>query len=84
MGNKSSSATVPTAKSIFEFTVDNIDDQQISLSSFAGKKAYIVVNVASKWGLTKQNYKELQMLYESYNARGLEIIAFPWWAIHST
>lgn len=54
-----------SAKSIFDFTVDSIDDgNPVSLANYKGKKAYLVVNVASKCGLTNRNYAELQELYE--------------------
>ncbi len=54
-------------KSIFEFQVDTIDGEKpASLSEFKGKKAYLVVNVASQCGLTNKNYAELQELYEKY------------------
>lgn len=39
-------------------------------------KLYLIVNVASKCGLTPQ-YKSLQELYEKYSKKGLEILAFP-------
>jgi glutathione peroxidase len=39
-------------------------------------KAYLLVNVASKCGLTPQ-YEELEALYKKYHAKGLEILAFP-------
>ena len=54
-------------KSIFEFQVDSVDGEHpISLSEFQGKKAYLVVNVASQCGLTNKNYAELNELYEKY------------------
>lgn len=37
----------------------------------------LLVNVASKWGLTAQNYEELPKLYEEYSGRGFKILAFP-------
>ena len=39
-------------------------------------KAYLIVNVASKCGLTPQ-YEGLQALYSEYKDKGLEILAFP-------
>jgi hypothetical protein len=51
--------------SIFDFTVNSIDDgSPTNLAEYKGKKAYLVVNVASKCGLTDRNYAELQDLYE--------------------
>lgn len=38
-----------TAKSIFEFSIDSIsNDAKTSLTDYRGKKAYLIVNVASK------------------------------------
>mmetsp|Transcript_7923 Transcript_7923/g.13132 ORF Transcript_7923/g.13132 Transcript_7923/m.13132 type:complete len:85 (-) Transcript_7923:762-1016(-) len=37
-----------TASSIFEFSVESITGEPVSLSKFKGKKAYLLVNVASK------------------------------------
>jgi hypothetical protein len=54
------------SKSIFEFDVEGIDEKALSLSNYKGKKAYLIVNVASQCGLTSKNYAELQELYEKY------------------
>ena len=75
MGNKQSSKVI--TKSIFEFSVESSKGETVQLSSYSGKKAYLIVHVASKWGLTSQNYSELQTLYGKYQSRGLEILAFP-------
>lgn len=82
MGNKNfvskGQSHVRMDKTIFDIKVPNYRGEQIMLSDYQGRNAYLVVNVASKWGLTNQNYKELQQLYEKYNtADGLEILAFP-------
>ena len=37
----------------------------------------LVVNVASKWGLTDSNYKQLVQIYTDLNSKGLQILAFP-------
>lgn len=57
------------------FTVKDINGADFALSQFKGKKV-LVVNTASKCGLTPQ-YKELQELYEAYRSKGVEIVAFP-------
>ena len=64
-----------TDKTIYGFTMDDIDGKPVSLSDFEGK-VVLIVNVASKCGLTSQ-YKELQALYEQYSSKGLVILAFP-------
>ena len=65
------------ASSFFDFEVDSIDKKKVALSSLKGKaKAFILVNLASKWGLTSANYKELNSLHEKYS-KDLMIIGFP-------
>ncbi|XP_058094090.1 probable glutathione peroxidase 2 [Magnolia sinica] len=63
-------------KSIYDFTVKDIRGNDVSLSSYSGK-VLLIVNVASKCGLTHSNYKELNILYENYKNKGFEILAFP-------
>ena len=41
------------------------------------KNVYLFVNVASFWGLTDKNYKQLVQMHSDYKDRGLEILAFP-------
>ena len=42
-----------------------------------GAKATIVVNVASKWGLTDKHYRQYAEMYNTYKGAGLQIVAFP-------
>ncbi|KAF8393896.1 hypothetical protein HHK36_020096 [Tetracentron sinense] len=62
--------------SIYDFTIKDIRGNDVSLSSYSGK-VLLIVNVASKCGLTHSNYKELNVLYEKYKNQGFEILAFP-------
>ena len=62
-------------KSIYDFSVKNIDHEEISLEKFKGK-TLLIVNVASRCGFTSQ-YTGLQSLYEKYKDKGFEILAFP-------
>lgn len=62
-------------KTVHDFTMKDIDGNDVELKSFEGK-TLLIVNVASKCGLTPQ-YEELQALYEKYKDRGLVILGFP-------
>jgi glutathione peroxidase len=58
-----------------DIQVDSIDDQQASLNDYAGS-VLLVVNVASKCGLTPQ-YEALQEVYQRYRDNGLVVLGFP-------
>jgi glutathione peroxidase-family protein/predicted esterase len=60
---------------IYDFTVKTIDGAPFSLKALKGKKV-MIVNVASKCGLTPQ-YKQLQELYEEYGGENFVILGFP-------
>lgn len=62
-------------KSFHDFTVNDINGEPCDLSSLKGKKV-LVVNVASKCGLTPQ-YTKLQELYDKYKEQDFVIIGFP-------
>jgi glutathione peroxidase len=61
--------------SFHDFTVQTIDGKSFPLSQFKGKKV-LVVNVASKCGLTPQ-YKQLQELYDTFAKDNFVIVGFP-------
>ncbi|KAK9130329.1 hypothetical protein Sjap_010816 [Stephania japonica] len=69
-------ARAAAEKSIHDFTVKDIDGKDVSLSKFKGK-VLLVVNVASRCGLTSSNYTELSHIYKKYKPQGFEILAFP-------
>ncbi|KAH9760296.1 putative glutathione peroxidase 7 [Citrus sinensis] len=56
--------------------MQDIDGKDVPLSKFKGK-VLLIVNVASRCGLTPSNYSELSHLYEKYKTQGFEILAFP-------
>ena len=58
-----------------DFTFQNIDGGEISLSDLRGK-AVLIVNTASRCGFTSQ-YEGLQKLYDTYKNNGLEVVAVP-------
>lgn len=63
------------SNSLHDFIVKSIDGEDFDLSQLKGKKV-LVVNTASKCGLTPQ-YEELEKLYQSYGGDDFEIIGFP-------
>ena len=60
---------------VYDIPVNRIDGSAASLGEFKGK-VVLVVNVASKCGLTPQ-YDGLEKLYEDYGGKGLVVAGFP-------
>ena len=61
--------------SFYDIKLKTIDGEDFDLSTFKGKKL-LVVNVASKCGLTPQ-YKQLEELYKEYKNQNFTVLAFP-------
>lgn len=62
-------------RSFYDFKVKDIAGNEFDMASLKGKKV-LVVNTASKCGLTPQ-YEALQDLYEKYGGEHFTIIGFP-------
>ena len=67
--------TTLNAQSIYDFIVEDIDGNSYSMTQLEGKKI-MIVNVASKCGLTPQ-YEKLEELYNKYKDDNFIIIGFP-------
>ncbi|MBS2032578.1 MAG: glutathione peroxidase [Deltaproteobacteria bacterium] len=63
------------SNNVHTFSMKRIDGKDTSLGDYRGK-VLLVVNVASKCGLTPQ-YEALEKLYEAKRERGLEVLGFP-------
>lgn len=62
-------------KTIYDFKVTDLEGKEFDFSTLKGKKV-MIVNTASKCGLTPQ-YKKLQATYEKYESKDLVIVGFP-------
>lgn len=59
----------------YDFSARKMNRQEVSMKEYEGKVT-LVVNTASKCGLTPQ-FKELEELYKEYKDKGFEILGFP-------
>lgn len=64
-----------TAETIYQFKVKDLTGKEFDFATLKGKKV-IIVNTASKCGLTPQ-YEGLEALYKEYKDKGLVIVGFP-------
>jgi glutathione peroxidase len=63
------------AAPLYDIPVHRITGEGTSLADYRGK-VLLVVNVASKCGLTKQ-YNALEQLYTRFKSSGFEVLGFP-------
>ncbi len=63
------------ANELYEIPLKTINGEETNLGEYKGK-VLLLVNVASKCGLTPQ-YESLQKLYSNYSDKGLEVLGFP-------
>jgi glutathione peroxidase len=60
---------------VYDFTVKDVDQKDISLKDYQGK-VLLIINSATKCGLTPQ-YAGIEKLYENYQKQGFEVLDFP-------
>jgi glutathione peroxidase len=60
---------------IYQFTMNMLEGNPKKLSDYKGK-VLLIVNVASKCGLTPQ-YADIEKFYKQYKSQGLEVLGFP-------
>ena len=63
------------AKTIYDFSMTDINGKKVNLSQYKNK-AVLIVNTASKCGNTPQ-YEGLQKLYDTYKDQGFVVLGFP-------
>lgn len=63
------------ARSFHDFEMKDINGKTVPLKTYKGN-VVLVVNVASKCGLTPQ-YKGLQAIYSKYKDKGFVVLGFP-------
>ena len=66
---------IAKAESIYDIKLKGIDGNDTSLAAYKGK-VLLIVNVASKCGLTPQ-YKGLEALQQKYKDKGFTVLGFP-------
>jgi glutathione peroxidase len=66
---------IQTDKSVYDYTLTDIDGKAVNLGNFKGK-VLVLVNVASKCGLTPQ-YEQIESFYESWKDKNVVVLGFP-------
>ena len=63
------------SNTVYDYSVKKIGGEATKLADYKGE-VLLVVNVASKCGLTPQ-YEGLESLYERFHGQGFEVLGFP-------
>lgn len=72
---KSESKVVPETNSVYDYSVIDIEGNEVHLIDYKGK-VLLIVNTASECGFTSQ-YEGLQALQEKYKDQGVVVLGFP-------
>ncbi len=67
--------TLIAQDNVYQFTVLDAQQKEVSLADYQGK-VLLIVNTASRCGFTPQ-YAELETMYKALNPQGFEILDFP-------
>src|SRR5512139_2648373 len=70
-----SPTAAPKERSMYEFTMKDIDGNDVALSKYKGS-VVMLVNTASRCGLTPQ-YEGLQKIFDQYKDKGFVVLGFP-------
>lgn len=67
--------SAPLPANLYGFTLKDIDGRPVKLEKYKGK-VIVIVNTASKCGLTPQ-YAGLEKFYREYKGKGVVVLGFP-------
>lgn len=70
-----SAAEAVSGKTVHDFTMKDIDGNNVSLSAYKGR-IIVIVNTASQCGLVGQ-FAELEAFYKKYKDKGVVVLGFP-------
>jgi glutathione peroxidase len=72
---EASAVGMVSAKSVYDFTMKDIDGKDVSLAQYKGK-IIVIVNTASQCGLVGQ-FSELEAFYKKYKDKNVVVLGFP-------
>lgn len=70
-----SAAEAVSGKTVHDFTMKDIDGNEVSLAQYKGK-IIVIVNTASQCGLVGQ-FAELEAFYKKFKDKGVVVLGFP-------